>query len=112
MKPGAIIDYIAWGGDVGPDDDAAVAVGQWYDGVFIDTSEMFPPETIGRDKDSNDTNTPFDWENETTTRADPYGVNATEETPGGQNLDSIIPEFPTLAIPLLFLPTLNTGKIH
>jgi hypothetical protein len=76
---GNIIDYVAWGGDAGTDDDLAVTRGEWTDGTYIDTSLLQENETIGRDKDSTDTNSPADWEN-VTNEADPYGVNATMAT--------------------------------
>jgi hypothetical protein len=96
---GNIIDYVAWGGDVGADDDSAVAVGEWPNGAFVDTSQLLQNETIGRDRNSNDTNTPSDWQNGTT-RADPYGVNGSISTPGAQNIDTIIPEFNIIAMPI------------
>jgi hypothetical protein len=97
-----IIDYVAWGGDVGTDDDLAVTRGEWTGGTYVDTSLLNDNETIGRDKDSNDTNTPADWE-DGTNKADPYGVNATMVTQGAQNIDRVvIPEFNVLAIPIIF----------
>jgi hypothetical protein len=98
-----IIDYVAWGGDPGKSDDTAVITDQWFDGAYIDTSTLQANETIGRDKDSNDTNTPSDWENSTTSRADPFGVNATRKTPGTQNVDHIIPEFPMFVLPIMII---------
>jgi hypothetical protein len=99
---GAIIDYVAWGGDPGSDDDDAVTAGEWTDGEYVDTSLIVENETIGRDRDSNDTNSPSDWEN-ATNEADPFGVNATHATPGAQNIDCIIPEFDILAIPIMLI---------
>jgi len=95
-----IIDYVAWGGDAGTDDDLAVTRGEWTDSTYVDTSQLQENETIGRDKDSNDTNMPSDWEN-TSNKADPYGVNATMATQGAQNIDCIIPEFNFIMIPIL-----------
>ena len=85
------IDYVAWGSDAGTDDDDAVAAGVWTDGTFIDTSTMASNATLGRDKYSTDNDGIGDWCNATTSKADPYGVNATMQTPLSQNID--IPEF-------------------
>jgi hypothetical protein len=71
-------------------------------GTFIDTYDLKDSETIGRDKDSNDTNSFKDWQN-ATNKADPFGVDATTETPGARNLDCIIPEFQTIAIPMFLI---------
>ncbi|MCK5561507.1 MAG: lamin tail domain-containing protein, partial [Thermoplasmata archaeon] len=100
---GSIIDYVAWGGDAGIDDTAAAAAGEWTDGAYVDTSELLVNETIGRNKESTDTNSPADWEHPSSTRADPFGVNATNQTAGAQNLDCIIPEFDILAVPIAIL---------
>jgi hypothetical protein len=89
---GEIIDYIAWGADAGSDDDSAVTRGLWTAGAYIDTSTFLENQTIGRDKYSTDNDTVENWENSTTNKADPFGVNATGETPRAQNID-IIPEF-------------------
>jgi hypothetical protein len=78
-----------------------VIAGQWANNEYVDTSQLLQNETLGRDKNSTDTDSPADWENSSTTRADPYGINATHSTPGAQNIDCIIPEFNFLAIPLL-----------
>ena len=58
-------------------------------------------QTIGRDKDSNDTHQPEDWEN-ATSYADPFGIDRSTEngsTPGLQNWD-LIPEFSDIFIPV------------
>ncbi|ODS37678.1 MAG: hypothetical protein A7315_03895 [Candidatus Altiarchaeales archaeon WOR_SM1_79] len=99
----AIWDYVVWGGDVGADDDAAVASGDWDNGDYVDTSLLLENQTLGRDKDSNDTHQPEDWENETG-YADPFGIDRSTEngsTPGAQNFDYIIPEFSDVFIPLI-----------
>jgi hypothetical protein len=101
-----IIDYVAWGGNPGADATDAVAESEWSPDQYVDTTGLYEGETLGRDKDSTDTDTPSDWENSTTTRADPFGVNATSETPGRQNCDLIIPEFNILAIPIMFITIL------
>jgi hypothetical protein len=98
---GFINDYVAWGGDPGLGDVNAIAAGIWSNDDFIDTSQLLANETIGRDRYSTDTNTPSDWENNVTTRADPFGINSTRETPGAINLYPSIPEFEMLAIPIL-----------
>jgi hypothetical protein len=100
---GMIVDYVAWGGDAGSDDNDAAAWRQWTGGTYVDTSNLADNETIGRDKNSTDTDTPADWENTTTNEADPYGVNATHATPNAQNLCVIIPEFDILLIPILIM---------
>jgi hypothetical protein len=98
-----IYDYVAWGSDAGTDDDTAVAYGQWIDGAYVDTSDFIAGETLGRDKYSTDTDTPIDWENESNTRGDPFGVNSTCETPSAKNEYPFIPEFDIIAIPILII---------
>jgi hypothetical protein len=100
---GNIVDYVAWGADPGLNDDAAVSINQWTDGTSINTSNLAENETLARDKYSTDTDTTTDWENSTTTKADPYGINATASTPGEQNIDTVIPEFGVLAIPIIII---------
>jgi hypothetical protein len=68
---GSIIDYVAWGADAG-----------------------------SGDKDSTDTNAVADWENSGTSKADPYGVNATAVTQGSQNYDFVIPEYSSFMLPM------------
>jgi hypothetical protein len=101
-----IIDYVAWGGDAELDDDNAVAWGHWTDGDYADTSEFSENETLGRDKDSTDTDSYTDWENSTTNKADPYGVNASSPTQGSQNIDFVIPEFEFTLIPIMMVPVI------
>jgi hypothetical protein len=108
-----IIDYVAWGADAGSDDDNAVAWGHWTDGDYADTSDFTTNETLGRDKDSTDTDSSSDWENTTTEKADPYGVNATDVTLGSQNIDFVIPEFEFALIPMMMIPVIFfTVKRH
>jgi hypothetical protein len=95
-----IIDYVVWGADAGSDDDKPSAWGQWTAGEYVDTSSLAENETIGRDKDSTDTDLPADWEDSGTGKADAYGVNATSATQGSQNLTVVIPEFSGGFIPL------------
>jgi hypothetical protein len=99
----AFFDYVAWGGDVGADDDAAFASGDWDDGDYVDTSLLLENQTLGRDKDSNDTHQPEDWEN-ATGYADPFGIDRSTvngSSPGAQNIDFIIPEFQEIQIPII-----------
>ena len=96
-----IMDYLAWGSNPGTDDDAAVAVNQWVDNSFVDTSLFSENETLARDIYATDTDTTVDWEN-VTGKGDPYGVNSTEPTPGSKNYNEI-PEFEFLILPILFL---------
>jgi hypothetical protein len=97
-----IVDYIAWGADPGGYDDSAVAVGQWTEGAFINTSLLAENETIARDDTFTDTDTTSDWENLSNT-ADPYGVNSTKPTPGTKNADILIPEFDIISIPIIII---------
>lgn len=99
---GSIIDYVAWGGDVGLDDDAAVAAGQWLEGDYVDTIAIQENQTIGRDMHSTDTNSSIDWTNEYG-QAEPYGIHAVLPTPGEQNIDINIPEFQVLALPMMII---------
>jgi hypothetical protein len=82
-----IIDYVAWGSNADSDDDDAVTWQQWTDGRYIDTSQLLENETLGRDQYSTDTNLPVDWENISASTADPFGIHATNQTEGYQNLD-------------------------
>jgi hypothetical protein len=97
-----IVDYVAWGADAGPDDDAAVTDGHWVDGLFVQTSGLSIDETLGRDAVATDTNAPSDWENNND-QADPFGVDASLPTPAGQNIDVKIPEFQILLVPVAII---------
>jgi hypothetical protein len=100
-----VIDYVAWGADPGSDDDTAVQWNQWTDGEYVDTSDLLENQTIGRDKDSNDTNLPADWE-DGSGNADPFGIDRSTEngsTPNAQNIDFIIPEFEDIILPIIFI---------
>ncbi len=100
-----IIDYVAWGADPDSDDTSAVAWSQWTDGEYVDTSGLLENQTIGRDKDSNDTNLPADWE-DGSGEADPFGIDRSTEngsTPNAQNVDVIIPEFDEIILPIIFI---------
>ena len=57
---------------------------------------MSDGESIGRDKDSTDTDQPADWD-------DHGGKDATAETPGARN---IIPEFKQILLPVGFVTAL------
>ncbi|MCK4614481.1 MAG: DUF2341 domain-containing protein, partial [Thermoplasmata archaeon] len=74
-----IVDFVAWGADPESNDCYAVAAGIWDDGDFFDSSDVDEGETMGRDKDSTDTDQPGDWD-------DHGGKDATGETPGAQNI--------------------------
>ena len=98
-----LFDYVVWGADAGSDDNAAVWAGHWSDGEYVDTSQLLENQTIGRDKNSTDTDTPSDWENETDL-ADPFGIHRSTvngSTPGACNVDFIIPEFSHGIVPVL-----------
>ncbi len=98
-----VIDYVAWGDDAGDDDDDAVSIGKWTNSEYVDSSLFIENQTLGRDKDSNDTDLPSDWEN-ATSYADPFGVDRSTEngsSPGAQNIDFIIPEFSDVFIPVI-----------
>jgi hypothetical protein len=100
-----IWDYVAWGADAGSDDYEAAVWRQWTDGEYVDTSQLLENQTLGRDANSNDTDMPADWENETG-YADPFGIHRSIEngsSPGGQNIDFIIPEFEEIVIPIIFV---------
>ncbi|UCE36269.1 MAG: DUF2341 domain-containing protein [Thermoplasmata archaeon] len=86
---GRMVDYLAWGGDVGVDDDNAASWHQWTDGDYVDASQLLESQTLGRDANSNDTNLPSDWEN-TTGYADPFGIdrsNTFGHSLGNRNID-------------------------
>ncbi|UCE38259.1 MAG: DUF2341 domain-containing protein, partial [Thermoplasmata archaeon] len=102
---GYIIDYVAWGADVGADDDSAFAWRHWTAGDYIDSSSFFENQTLGRDQNENDTDEPEDWEN-ATGFADPFGIDRSNEngsSPNACNVDFIIPEFEEVIIPLTFM---------
>ncbi len=95
-------DYVVWGADAGTDDNAAVWAGHWSDGEYVDTSQLLENQTIGRDQNSTDTDTPSDWENETGL-ADPFGIHRSTvngSSPGACNVDFIIPEYTEIAMPI------------
>jgi predicted RNA-binding Zn-ribbon protein involved in translation (DUF1610 family) len=103
---GYLIDYIAWGGDAGADDDIAVSSGMWTEGEYIDTSLMLENQTLGLDADSTDTDLPLDWEN-ASGYADPFGVDRSEiygPSPGERNID------PPSAGPLITNVIANPGS--
>jgi hypothetical protein len=98
---GNIVDYLAWGADPGADDDMAVSQGHWQSGAFVDTASFAENETLGRNRNSTDTDTSADWENATTSAGAPYGINGTEPSPGRQNIP--IPEFSDIAFGLILI---------
>lgn len=60
----AIVDYVAWSYHRGTQSNlrkAAVSAGMWSDISGYCSRSIREGESIGRDKDSSDTNTPFDW---------------------------------------------------
>jgi len=103
QAPWTLVDFVAWDSDGSliadqqSDDDQAAASRQWTDGDYVDTSQLASGETLGRDKDSTDTNEPADWQNASTNKADAYGINSDKETPGAQN----VPEFGTVMVPMM-----------
>jgi hypothetical protein len=101
------IDYVVWGADPGTQGSAsALARGLWQNGVYVDTSGMLENETLGRDKDSEDNDTAGDWENSTSNKADPYGIDTPVVTPGAQNV-FIIPEFSEVAAAVVICFTIT-----
>ena len=98
-----VIDYFAWGGGPGSDDDDAASMGQWTNDEYVDTSLFIENQTLGRDMSSNDTDSVSDWEN-ATNYADPFGIDRSTEngsSPGAQNIDFIIPEVEEIQIPII-----------
>ncbi|UCG69603.1 MAG: DNRLRE domain-containing protein, partial [Thermoplasmata archaeon] len=84
-----IVDYVAWGEDPGLDDDYAVFANQWLEGDFIDTQWLSEGQTLGRDRDSNDTDRKGDWQN-ASGFADGFGINRGDiwgPSPGERNMD-------------------------
>jgi hypothetical protein len=90
-----IVDFVCWsrtgGYEPGVVHDDAVAAGQWTDGDFYDalqtatglkTRPVMAGETIGRDRDSTDSDDPDDW-------FGLGGIDAVAATPGAQNLHVI-----------------------
>jgi hypothetical protein len=107
-----IADYVAWGADAGTDDDPAAIMNQWTNGAYVDTSGFTINQTLARDKYSTDTDSVTDWHNATSSKGDPYGVNATiMHTQGERNID--IPEFDEYVTGLLsvvVIVIIVTGK--
>ncbi|UCE73247.1 MAG: DUF2341 domain-containing protein [Methanomassiliicoccales archaeon] len=102
---GNMIDYLAWGADVGADDDSAAAWRQWTAGDYIDSSSLLENQTLGRDQNENDTDEPEDWQN-ASDKADPFGIDRSTEngsSPNACNVDFIIPEFEEIVIPFAFM---------
>jgi hypothetical protein len=86
---GNIVDYVAWGEDPGLDDEAAVLANQWFDGEYIDTSQLLEGQTLGRDREGNDTDRKEDWLN-ATGYSDDFGVDRGDfwgPSPGESNAD-------------------------
>lgn len=90
-----ILDYVEWGQDgVGPSGalhDAAIAAGAWTKDSFVETGPvdfgggyvsqgLQKGDSLGRDKESTDTNSKSDW-------SYPGGADARVPTPASQNLD-------------------------
>jgi|GEM_PF-4170908 len=74
-----IVDFIAWGAPAGVDDDNAVGAGTWTNNDYLSLSGYVQGDTIGRDKDSIDTNNSSDWEHS-------CGIDSSTPTPGLRNL--------------------------
>lgn len=89
-----IVDFVAYGADPGTNDTDAVAAGLWTDGAFVSVA-VAAGETIGRDKNSTDTNTTSDW-------AGTGGVDATQATYGYRNFTNVFTPGPTAIILLTF----------
>ncbi len=86
---GNVVDYVAWGEDPGPDDEDAVLANQWTEGEFIDSSWLSEGQTLGRDREGNDTDKKKDWQN-ATGYADDFGVDRGSlwgPSPGERNVD-------------------------
>jgi hypothetical protein len=62
LTPAEMVDFVAWGGAAGTDDDNAVTLGIWQDGTYVDTTSSATNQTIARDKLSTDTDMPVDWD--------------------------------------------------
>ncbi|MGD2156544.1 MAG: lamin tail domain-containing protein, partial [Anaerolineales bacterium] len=75
-----IVDFVAYGGDAGDDDDAAVAAGMWSDGFYTAPTTQIPGGDVLTQSGSfgwfseQDNNSPDEWviyrANETTSGAD------------------------------------------
>ncbi|MFH0816137.1 MAG: lamin tail domain-containing protein [Methanobacteriota archaeon] len=80
---GTLRDYVCWGiaEPFGATYDSAVKAQMWTQGTgfYVDTFSHVLDQTIGRDQDSNDSNSKFDWEIT-------CGADASVPTPGARNL--------------------------
>jgi len=115
---GKILDYLAWGrGVVGPSGSlhsAAVKARMWSDVKdFVDTAQvdfgsgytspgLQKGDSLGRDKDSTDTNNPKDW-------TAPGGIHARATTPGSWNVHHV-----TLPLinEVMFLPNPESSDLR
>lgn len=60
LDDSTIIDFMAYGGDAGSDDDNAIAAGIWKDGEYIDTPSS--GNSLGLIIDGDDSNNLADWQ--------------------------------------------------
>ena len=98
-----IVDFVAYGADPGANDADAVAAGLWDDGDFV-LETVDANETIGRDKNSTDTNQPADWD-------DTGGPDAQQATYGYQNFTNVFAPAPTAVTLSSFTATGHDGHV-
>ena len=88
---GIMSDYVCWGiaEPFGATHDEAVLAQLWTDGTgfFVNTFDFVPGDSIGRDRDSNDSNSFLDWELT-------CGSDASQPTPGAQNVELVSIDIP------------------
>jgi hypothetical protein len=85
---GYILDYVAWGGGSEYDMNLAASYNHWPSNNTVNITGITFNETLGRTKNSTDTNSTADWENPSNNYADPYGIHAWSQTQSSINLDS------------------------
>lgn len=104
----SIVDFFAYGADPGANDTDAVTAGLWDDGDYFYGFVIDADETIGRDKNSTDTNQLADW-------SDSGGPDAQTDTYGLQNLTNPYtpnqPEGPTAVYLAGFNATRQPGQV-
>lgn len=78
-----IIDFVAWGNNIVEDLETAYNAGQWDLSIFVDTTNFKVGDSLGRTRDSNDTDKINDWELT-------CGADVDHPTPGAPNIPIVL----------------------
>jgi hypothetical protein len=99
-----VVDFVAWGGPAGIEDDIAVNVGIWPSNAFVPMSGQLINQSLARDRFSTDSNTPNDWDSQ-------CGIHSNAPTPGTFNYPLPINDKIKLDFnPLIFKGATNTSS--